>query len=81
MIFEAFKYSRSGDLFLAASHRKTRLVFDGFVDERREAGGTVIVLAWSTEDLVNSHFFKAADAFYRSIQVRILVLINCLKLE
>ena len=73
-----FENSRGGDFFLAASHRETRLVFDGFVDERREAGGTVIVLAWSTENLVDSHFFKAADAFYRSIQVRILMLVNCL---
>ena len=61
-----FEYSCGGDLFLAASHGETQLVFDGFVDEDREAGGTVIVLAWSTEDLVESHFVKATDAFDRS---------------
>ena len=61
-----FEYSRGGDFFLAASHGETRLVFDGFVDEDCEAGGTVFVAAGSTEDLVNSHFVKATDAFDRS---------------
>ena len=75
-----FEYSCGGDFFLAASHGETRLVFDGFVDKDGEAGGTVIVLAWSTEDFVESHFVKAADAFDRSkyaqvseIRIRVLV--------
>ena len=73
-----FEYSRGGDLFLAASHGEMRLVFDGFVDEDREAGGAVIVLAGSAEDLVESHFVKATDAFDRSMhRYRILVLDNC----
>ena len=73
-----FEYSGGGDLFLAASQGETRLVFDGFVDEDGEAGETVIVLAWSTEDLVESHFVKATDAFDRSMhKFRILVLVNC----
>lgn len=64
-----FEYSRGGDSFLAASHRETRLVFDGLVDEDRKAGGAVIVLAWSTEDLVEGHFVKATNAFDRSMQI------------
>ena len=40
------------------------------------------MLAWSTEDLVESHFVKATDAFGRSkyaqvSEIRILVLVNC----
>ena len=62
-----FEYPRGGDLFLAASHGKTRLVFDGFVDEDGEAGETVIVLAGSAEDLLESHFVKATNAFDRSM--------------
>ena len=63
LIFEVFEYSCGGDLFLAASHGETRLVFDESVDEDGEAGGTVIVLAGSAEDLDESHFVKATDAF------------------